>query len=213
MKIYIKSLEEVPENLRTEYVPQKSGGYMLKVDDVNVDDLRTQAETFKQKAESAESTSATKLQELQDLLAKTRADQEKWQNQYYTATVQQKATEAFLKNGGNEKAIPVVLAKIKETFKYNSAGVLEALDAENKPILQKDQKPFTIESYIKDVLAVENDFLFKGNAGGGSHTPSQQTSMKNPFDKSAPNYTEQAKLFKSDPALAKSLAQQAGVQI
>jgi len=213
MKIYIKSLDEVPENLRSEYVPAKNGGFMLKIDDVNVDDLRAQAETFKQKAESAESTSATKLQELQDLLAKTRADQEKWQNQYYQATVQQKATEAFLRAGGNEKAIPVVLARIKDTFKYNSAGVLEALDSENKPLLQKDQKPFTIESYIKDVLAVEHDYLFKGNAGGGSHTGTQNSTMKNPFDKSAPNYTEQAKLFKQDPALAKSLAQQAGVQI
>ena len=213
MKIYITKLEEVPENLRTEYVPTKNGGFMLKVDDVNVDDLRTQAETFKQKAETAEATSNTKLSELQELLAKTRSDQEKWQNQYYQATVQQKATEAFLRAGGNEKAIPVVLARIKDTFKYNSNGVLEALDAENKVLLQKDQKPFTIENYIKDVMAVEHDYLFKGNSGGGGHSPAGNSTVNNPFDKSKPNYTEQAKLFKSDPALAKNLAQQAGVEL
>lgn len=217
MKYKIAKLEDVAEALRSEYVADPAGGFVLKVDDLNVTELTASADEAKKlKEKQGVLTTETErtLAELNTKLAKTQEAQKKWQTQYYESTVAQKATEAFLKSGGTEKALPFVLDRIRSTFKFDDAGTLAPVDAEGKPLVNKDNKAHSIDSYIKDVLQVECDFMFKPSTGGGaSGGGAQKVAGKNPFDPKTIDYTEQARITRTNPDLAKTLAQQAGQKV
>lgn len=104
-----------------------------------------------------------------------------------------------LKLSGTAQDVDIVAGLIDKTkLIVSDDGTVAGLDEQINPL--KQSKPF----------------LFKdGKPKGSGYEPAggNGENKVNPFKKETFNMTEQGRLFKENPALAKSLAQEAGVSI
>jgi hypothetical protein len=117
-------------------------------------------------------------------------------------------TEAT-KRGLRPTAIPDVTSRARTNFKLVN-GVPQAFEADGQTArMGKDGiTPMTLAEWV-DALVSDAPHLFESNAGGGAAGNGSggagNRSVNNPFRKETWNLTEQMKLQKTDPALAKRL--------
>lgn len=105
-----------------------------------------------------------------------------------------------LKLSGTAQDVDIVASLIDKTkLIVSDDGTVTGLDEQINPL--KTSKPFL----FKDVKLQKNKNYEPAGGNGGNTV--------NPFKKETFNLTEQGKLFKENPALAKSLAQEAGISI
>lgn len=104
-----------------------------------------------------------------------------------------------LKLSGTAQDVDIVAGLIDKTkLIVSDDGTVAGLDEQINPL--KQSKPFL----FKEIKSKGGSYDPAGGAGGNT---------VNPFKKETFNLTEQGKLFKENPALAKSLAQEAGISI
>jgi hypothetical protein len=117
-------------------------------------------------------------------------------------------TEAT-KRGLRPTAIPDITSRARTNFKLVN-GVPQAFEADGQTArIGKDGiTPMTLAEWV-DALVSDAPHLFESNAGGGAASNGSSgvgnRSVKNPFRKETWNLTEQMKLQKTDPQLAKRL--------
>lgn len=105
-----------------------------------------------------------------------------------------------LKLSGTAQDVDIVAGLIDKTkLIVSDDGTVAGLDEQINPL--KQSKPFL----FKDVKLQKNKNYEPAGGNGGNTV--------NPFKKETFNMTEQGRLFKENPALAKSLAQEAGINI
>lgn len=105
-----------------------------------------------------------------------------------------------LKLSNTAQDVDIVASLIDKTkLIVSDDGTVTGLDEQINPL--KTSKPFL----FKDVKLQKNKNYEPAGGNGGNTV--------NPFKKETFNMTEQGRLFKENPALAKSLAQEAGVSI
>jgi hypothetical protein len=106
-------------------------------------------------------------------------------------------------------AIPDITSRARTNFKLVN-GVPQAFEADGQTArMGKDGiTPMTLAEWV-DALVSDAPHLFESNAGGGAAGNGSggvgNRSVKNPFRKETWNLTEQMKLQKTDPQLAKRL--------
>lgn len=104
-----------------------------------------------------------------------------------------------LKLSGTAQDVDIVAGLIDKTkLIVSDDGTVAGLDEQITPL--KQSKPFL----FKEIKSKGGSYDPAGGAGGNT---------VNPFKKETFSLTEQGKLFKENPALAKSLAQEAGINI
>ncbi len=104
-----------------------------------------------------------------------------------------------LKLSGTAQDVDIVASLIDKTkLIVGDDGSVTGLDEQINPL--KQSKPFL----FKEIKSKGGSYDPAGGAGGNT---------VNPFKKETFSLTEQGKLFKENPALAKSLAQEAGINI
>lgn len=104
-----------------------------------------------------------------------------------------------LKLSGTAQDVDIVAGLIDKTkLIVSDDGTVAGLDEQITPL--KQSKPFL----FKEIKSKGGNYDPAGGAGGNT---------VNPFKKETFSLTEQGKLFKENPALAKSLAQEAGINI
>ena len=102
-----------------------------------------------------------------------------------------------LKLSGTAQDVDIVAGLIDKTkLIVSDDGTVAGLDEQINPL--KTSKPFL----FKEIKSKGGSYDPAGGAGGNT---------VNPFKKETFSLTEQGKLFKENPALAKSLAQEAGI--
>lgn len=104
-----------------------------------------------------------------------------------------------LKLSGTAQDVDIVASLIDKTkLIVGDDGSVTGLDEQINPL--KQSKPFL----FKEIKSKGGSYDPAGGAGGNT---------VNPFKKETFSLTEQGKLFKENPAFAKSLAQEAGINI
>jgi len=115
-------------------------------------------------------------------------------------------TEAT-KRGLRATALPDITARARQSFKLVN-GVPQAFEADGQTARMGKDGPMTLAEWV-DALVSDAPHLFEANAGGGAAGSGSggagNRSVKNPFRKESWNLTEQMKLQKTDPQLAKRL--------
>lgn len=152
-----------------------------------------QLETLKKTAGDKEKLEAT-IKQLQE-------DNKSAKTKYETDLKNLRIDSAVkLKLSGTAQDVDIVASLIDKTkLIVSDDGTVTGLDEQINPL--KTSKPFL----FKDVKLQKNKNYEPAGGNGGNTV--------NPFKKETFNLTEQGKLFKENPALAKSLAQEAGVSI
>lgn len=148
-----------------------------------------QLETLKKTAGDKEKLEAT-IKQLQE-------DNKSAKTKYETDLKNLRIDSAVkLKLSGTAQDVDIVAGLIDKTkLIVSDDGTVAGLDEQINPL--KQSKPF----------------LFKEKGSGYEPAGGNGENKVNPFKKETFNMTEQGRLFKENPALAKSLAQEAGVSI
>lgn len=152
-----------------------------------------QLETLKKTAGDKEKLEAT-IKQLQE-------DNKSAKTKYETDLKNLRIDSAVkLKLSGTAQDVDIVASLIdKNKLIVSDDGTVTGLDEQINPL--KQSKPFL----FKDVKLQKNKNYEPAGGNGGNTV--------NPFKKETFNMTEQGRLFKENPALAKSLAQEAGINI
>lgn len=152
-----------------------------------------QLETLKKTAGDKEKLEAT-IKQLQE-------DNKSAKTKYETDLKNLRIDSAVkLKLSGTAQDVDIVASLIDKTkLIVSDDGTVTGLDEQINPL--KTSKPFL----FKDVKLQKNKNYEPAGGNGGNTV--------NPFKKETFNMTEQGRLFKENPALAKSLAQEAGINI
>lgn len=151
-----------------------------------------QLETLKKTAGDKEKLEAT-IKQLQE-------DNKSAKTKYETDLKNLRIDSAVkLKLSGTAQDVDIVAGLIDKTkLIVSDDGTVAGLDEQINPL--KQSKPFL----FKEIKSKGGSYDPAGGAGGNT---------VNPFKKETFSLTEQGKLFKENPALAKSLAQEAGINI
>lgn len=151
-----------------------------------------QLETLKKTAGDKEKLEAT-IKQLQE-------DNKSAKTKYETDLKNLRIDSAVkLKLSGTAQDVDIVASLIDKTkLIVSDDGTVTGLDEQINPL--KQSKPFL----FKEIKSKGGNYDPAGGAGGNT---------VNPFKKETFSLTEQGKLFKENPALAKSLAQEAGINI
>ena len=152
-----------------------------------------QLETLKKTAGDKEKLEAT-IKQLQE-------DNKSAKTKYETDLKNLRIDSAVkLKLSGTAQDVDIVASLIDKTkLIVSDDGTVTGLDEQINPL--KTSKPFL----FKDVKLQKNKNYEPAGGNGGNTV--------NHYKKETFNLTEQGKLFKENPALAKSLAQEAGISI
>lgn len=169
-------------------------------------------------AAAAKSNLETQIKERDkqlDTLKKTAGDKEKLEATIKQLQEDNKSAktkyETDLKNLRIDSAV-----KLKLSGTAQDVDIVASLIDKNKLIVSDDGTVTGLDEQITP-LKQSKPFLFKDGKpkGGVGYEPAGGSggNTVNPFKKETFNMTEQGRLFKENPALAKSLAQEAGVSI
>lgn len=152
-----------------------------------------QLETLKKTAGDKEKLEST-IQQLQE---ENKSSKTKYEQDLKNLRID---SAVKLKLSGTAQDVDIVASLIDKTkLIVSDDGTVTGLDEQINPL--KTSKPFL----FKDVKLQKNKNYEPAGGNGGNTV--------NPFKKETFNLTEQGKLFKENPALAKSLAQEAGISI
>jgi len=144
--------------------------------------------------------------DLQQRLTKTNSELD-------TLTIDREMVAAGRRFGLRDSAVDDLIRRGREVFKRGEGGEVVATEADGSIKFGPSGDPLTPEQFIK-TLTAEANHLFdasKGSGSGGSGPGSGGSgSGKNPWKKETFNLTEQAKLVKSNPKVAKQMAAAVG---
>jgi len=135
------------------------------------------------------------------------ADRDKYKNIAEKRVVEQSLTDALVAAGVGKQFIKAAKALLKDEIKvaYEGDEILATI------------KSLPLSSAIKEWAESEEgkEFVVAPNNGGGGNTgvKGKPSSQNNPFKKETLNLTEQGRLKREDPDLAKQLASEAGVTL
>lgn len=150
-----------------------------------------------------------------ETLKKTDGDKEKLESTIKQLQEENKTSKSKYEQDLKELRINGAI-KLKLTDKAQDVDIVASLIDKTKLIVGDDGSVTGLDEQINP-LKQSKPFLFKDvkPAKGGSYDPAGGGggNIINPFKKETFNLTEQGKLFKENPALAKSLAQEAGIII
>lgn len=120
----------------------------------------------------------------------------------------------------NPKLVELTLGQEAQVVVDENTGqrTIKLLDEYGEPRVDpKTGKPFTIKQRIAEMKETpEYAMLFEGGKpGGGSRTINGVSIKGNPFDKKSPhfNLTEQGRLYRDNPDLARRLAGEVGINL
>lgn len=224
LKLEVDKLEDVEESIRQHYV-QDGAKYKLDVEGaVSAAD----AEQYKSKVKEMRETNIRLMKEAEEAkkgqaglipIEKHRESVTELQTRVkaleahlHGVTLEREVQKSFAKFGGEEAALSIVVADAAKVFVVEQDGSVVAKDAEGNPILSKTDpsKVLTLDEFIEGKKS-NQQFLFK-RAGGGASRGSKNGSgatSKNPFSKESWNLTEQIKLIRTNPVLARQLESEA----
>ena len=191
-----------------------------RFDGINPDEVRKLAEE-KQRLEDEQRVKAGEFDKVLD--GRLKAAKTDWEKQLaaiaserdvlvarLTATqIEQGVTETATKRGLRATAIPDITSRARAVFKLVN-GAATAFESDGKTVrVGKDGvAPMTLDEWV-DTQVSDAPHLFESNAGGGAAGNGSggagNRSVKNPFRKESWNLTEQMRLQKTDPQMAKRL--------
>ena len=126
-------------------------------------------------------------------------------------------TKAISEAEGNFEILEPHVKRHLAIKKEENNFVVRVVDQDGNIRLDSEGNPMSstqLVSEMRELPAFKNTGVFKvpeqAGGSGSQGNKSPQTTTKNPFSKEAPNYTEQAKLFKKDPVMAERLRKEAG---
>lgn len=192
----MKATEGLKKFLKDNYVEKAKFDETITAKsnlEMQIKERDKQLETLKKTAGDKEKLEST-IQQLQEenKSSKTKYEQD-LKNLRIDSAVKLKLTNTA-------QDVDIVASLIDKTkLIVSDDGTVTGLDEQINPL--KTSKPFL----FKDVKLQKNKNYEPAGGNGGNTV--------NPFKKETFNLTEQGKLFKENPALAKSLAQEAGISI
>jgi hypothetical protein len=187
---------------------------------IDPDEVRQLADA-KRKLEEAQQVKAGEVDKV--IEARLKSARAEWEKQFSAVSTERDALHGRLtaiqidqavvteatKRGLRPTAIPDVTSRARTNFKLVN-GVPQAFEVDGQTArMGKDGiTPMTLAEWV-DALVSDAPHLFESNAGGGAASNGSggvgNRSVKNPFRKETWNLTEQMKLQKTDPQLAKRL--------
>ncbi len=188
-----------------------------------VEDLKKMInDNYVEKAKFDEATTAKNNLETQikerdkqlETLKKTAGDKEKLESTIKQLQEENKASKTKYEQDLKKLRIDSAV-KLKLTNTAQDVDIVATLIDKTKLIVSDDGTVAGLDEQINP-LKQSKPFLFKdGKPKGSGYEPAggNGENKVNPFKKETFNMTEQGRLFKENPALAKSLAQEAGVSI
>ncbi|HYF36195.1 MAG TPA: hypothetical protein VD994_12955 [Prosthecobacter sp.] len=129
--------------------------------------------------------------------------------------INQAALAAGAKRGLRATAHADLLFRVKSAFRIvNGATVAFEADGKTMRYSKDGVTPLTLDEWVEG-LATEAPHLFESSSGGGASGGSSggaglANGQKNPFKRETLNLTEQGRLFRTNPALAKQMQAAAG---
>jgi len=127
----------------------------------------------------------------------------------FTARVLENSIRAEASVAGlHQHAIEDALFRAQTTFQLDGEGNPAAVEG----AFGKDGKPLTLKEWFGD-MKDKAPHWWPATQGGGAGSGTGGGSAKNPWSKDQWNMTEQAQLFRENPARARQLAEQAGVKL
>lgn len=191
-----KAVEDLKKMINDNYVEK------AKFDEATTakSNLETQIKERDKQLETLKKTAGDKEQ-LEATIKQLQEDNKSAKTKYETDLKNLRIDSAVkLKLSGTAQDVDIVASLIDKTkLIVSDDGTVAGLDEQINPL--KTSKPFL----FKDVKLQKNKNYEPAGGNGGNTV--------NPFKKETFNMTEQGRLFKENPALAKSLAQEAGVSI
>lgn len=191
-----KAVEDLKKMINDNYVEK------TKFDEAAAakSNLETQIKERDKQLETLKKTAGDK-EKLEATIKQLQEDNKSAKTKYETDLKNLRIDSAVkLKLSGTAQDVDIVAGLIDKTkLIVSDDGTVTGLDEQINPL--KTSKPFL----FKDVKLQKNKNYEPAGGNGGNTV--------NPFKKETFNMTEQGRLFKENPALAKSLAQEAGVSI
>lgn len=190
-----KATEGLKNFLKDNYV-EKAKFYEVATAKSN---LETQIKERDKQLEMLKKTAGDK-EKLEATIKQLQEDNKSAKTKYETDLKNLRIDSAVkLKLSGTAQDVDIVAGLIDKTkLIVSDDGTVAGLDEQINPL--KQSKPFL----FKEIKSKGGSYDPAGGAGGNT---------VNPFKKETFSLTEQGKLFKENPALAKSLAQEAGINI
>jgi hypothetical protein len=113
--------------------------------------------------------------------------------------------------------LPHVMRQTKIIHDDGGKYLLRVVDEDGDERVNGDGKPMTVDDLVAQMRQSEDySFAFDGDGATGSNSRSTTTTTRspktNPWSKKSFNATEQAKIVKSNPTLAKQLESQAAAE-
>lgn len=202
-----KSLGMTVEELQALVAKKKD------IEDGKTSDGRKVAEIIEERVSAMKKTSDAAIQERDAKLAKTRAELEKLK-------IGGAATKKALELGLRPEAADDLVARVSNIFYLEDDGRVGAKKADGQPLYSaKTGEVLTLDEYVAE-LPEKAAHLFAPSTGGGGNPGGNGNQRRppgtpaiNPWKKETSNLTEQGRIFRTNPDLAKRLAAEAGVKL
>lgn len=161
-----------------------------------------------QKLELRQAEFETKLEEAQNRYVQTETQFNELRQKYDNERISGALRQAAEKAGVIPSAIDDVIHRANGVFRVSEEGTIEARDRDGN--LVKEGKKVMSPDVFVDSLKESAGHLWPQSQGVGAQgSNGSGTTGPNPFAKDTINYTEQARLVKSDPQKAARLKAQA----
>lgn len=151
---------------------------------------------------------------LQDRLNSVEAERDSAAQRYTRSVIDRALTDAALQGGVQPHAIPDVLSRAKEAgWALNEKGQLVLTVNGVMAFGANGADPLTPKEWVAGSLKDIAPHFFATPHGLNAVGASGGSAGKNPFSKDGWNMTEQGRLVRDNPALAKTLAGAVGVKL
>ena len=188
-----------------------------RVDDRDLIDKKGFEEALNKRTAEMKASADNQIRTLTEALKKAEVERDTAVTRHQRSVIDRDLTDAALAAGVRPTAIPDLL------FRAERAGWI--LTDKNKVVLRDDEggtqyvigadgaSPLTPKEWINGHVRDTAPHFFDMPTGGGALGSNGAAGSKNPWLKESWNMTEQGKVFREKPALAKQLAAAAGVNL
>lgn len=207
-----EAINDDPAKLGDEYKSLR--GVAKRVADNELVEKKGLEEAVLQRTTEMRATFDGQVKALQDRLGIVESERDQAAQRFTRSVIDRALTDAALAGGVQPQAIPDVLNRAKDAgWALNEQGKLiltvngvMAFGADGaSPLTPKEWVNGALKDTASHFFATPHGLNATGGSGGGG--------SKNPFTKDGWNMTEQGRIAKENPALAKTLAANAGIKI
>lgn len=210
-----RTLGDDPAKLAEELKELRS--LRQRVDDRDLVDKKGFEEALNKRTAEMKASADNQIRTLTEALKKAELERDTAVTRHQRSVIDRDLTDAALAAGVRPTAIPDLL------FRAERAGWI--LTEKNKVVLRDDEggtqyvigadgaSPLTPKEWINGHVRDTAPHFFDMPTGGGALGSSGGAAAKNPWLKESWNMTEQGKVYREKPALAKQLAAAAGVNL